>query len=180
MSPDCVVGDADVPAKLRLASTTAPDAAELRGDVFLARCDDPARWLRELARRRACAQIRRAIVVLPATLWAEWFGQFENGDCLLCFLRDVRDADGNGVVLAHIGERTERVPARVPLARRRDARRERVVTRRARRRRMPKEMCPGASTGGAGGDNLGRKLVATPLSVPSEPDKDGRTGKNPW
>lgn len=105
MMPDCIVGDADLPAKLRLASTTAPDAAELRGDVFLARCDDPARWLRELARRRACAQIKRAIVVLPAAPWAEWFGQFESGDWLLCFLRDVRGADGYGVVLAHIGER---------------------------------------------------------------------------
>ena len=105
MSPDCAVGDADVPAKLRLASTTAPDAAELRGDVLVARCDDPARWLRELARRRACAQISRAIVVLPATPWADWFGQFESGDWLLCFLRDVRGADSNGVVLAHIGER---------------------------------------------------------------------------
>lgn len=77
----------------------------LRGDVFVAQCDDPARWLTGLEDGRCGARINRAIIVLPATPWEAWFGLLERGDWLVCLLRDARDEAGNGVALAHIGAR---------------------------------------------------------------------------
>lgn len=105
MTPDVVVGEVAMPAKQRV-DVSSPDALQrLHGDVFVAQCPDPERFLVALEQARRNASVRRAVVILPATPWAQWFGRLEHGDWLLCFLRAVRDAEGNGLLLAHIGER---------------------------------------------------------------------------
>jgi hypothetical protein len=105
MTPDVVVGDAALRAKQRV-SIDAKDAIErLRGEVFIAQCTDPERWLVAIDQARREARVTRAVIALPATTWAEWFRHLEHGEWLICFLRDVRDEAGNGIVMAHIGER---------------------------------------------------------------------------
>jgi hypothetical protein len=103
MTPDIVVGDANLRAGKRVAPDSKAVLEQLKGEVFVAQCTDPARWLPAIEQHRRAARITRAIVVLPAEPCAAWFATLEHGDWLVCFVRNV--GDGNGVMLAHIGER---------------------------------------------------------------------------
>jgi len=105
MTPDVVVGEADVPSKKRVVADSKAALKQLRGDVLVAQCPDPARWLGAIEQARRETRVSRAIVVLPATMQPEWIAAMEHGDWLLCCLRDVRDSSGHAVMLAHIGER---------------------------------------------------------------------------
>lgn len=105
MTPDVIVGDATVPSKKRLAADSKAGMGQLRGDVLVAQCPDPVRWLSAIEQARRETRVSRAIVVLPATALPEWIAALEHGDWLLCCLRGVRDSNGNAVMLAHIGER---------------------------------------------------------------------------
>jgi len=105
MTLDVIVGDADVPSKKRVAADSKVAIEQLRGDVLVAQCPDPARWLGAIEQARRETRVSRAIVVLPAATLPEWIVGMEHGDWLLCCLRNVRDSSGHAVMLAHIGER---------------------------------------------------------------------------
>lgn len=105
MTPGVIVGDANLPTKKRVAADSKTALGQLRGDVLVAQCPDPARWLAAIEQARRETRVSRAIVVLAAATLPEWIAGMEHGDWLLCCLRCVRDNDGNGIMLAHIGER---------------------------------------------------------------------------
>lgn len=106
MTPNMIVGYANLPSKKRVAADSKAAIGQLRGDVLVAQCPDPARWLSAIEQARRETRVSRAIVVLPAAALPEWIAALEHGDWLLCCLRGVRDNEGNGIMLAHIGERS--------------------------------------------------------------------------
>lgn len=103
MTPDVVVGCKRLKAKTHVT----PDASNvldlLTGDVFIAQCPDPVQWLPAIEHLRKAARVYQGVVVLPAAVWTDWFAAMAAGDWLCCFLKGVRGADGNGVMLAHVG-----------------------------------------------------------------------------
>ncbi|HEX5052757.1 MAG TPA: hypothetical protein VFZ65_13355 [Planctomycetota bacterium] len=103
MAVDVRVGDADMRAK-RVVPHAANDLFDrLSGDVFVAACPDPARWLPELRRLRNKARIQQVIVVVAAEVWSEWFAVAQADGWTACFLRDFRCRCGLGVMLLHHG-----------------------------------------------------------------------------
>lgn len=104
MTPDVIVGRVQLTAKKRIALDSQTAIEQLRGDVFIAHCRAPERWLPSLERLRREARIRRAIIVLGADTGAGWFAGFERGEWTLCFVRDSGHGAA-GLLLAHLGER---------------------------------------------------------------------------
>lgn len=104
MTPDIVVGHADLRAGRRVDVGNA-SLDQLTGEVFVAQCRGPARWLAAIVELRRAALIKRAVVALPADPCAEWFAALEHGDWLLCFVQRPMGNDGKGLMLAHIGDR---------------------------------------------------------------------------
>ena len=105
MLPDVVVGDAAMPAKRRVSSANVGAISSLTGDVFISDCPEPAAWLPELRRLRDARAVAQIIVVLRAEVWADWFQLMPADGWSCCFLAGLRTKGGDGVVLAHQGEK---------------------------------------------------------------------------
>jgi hypothetical protein len=106
MTPDVCVGDLELPAKRRISYETPNALGHLAGDVVIGVCPDPDAWLPALQRLRQKAKLVQALVVLPATVWADWFRLLGDDAWSACFLTGVRSADGVGVLVAHHGARS--------------------------------------------------------------------------
>jgi hypothetical protein len=95
---DVCVGEAKVKCRLRVSASTVT-SKQLRGNIFVAECLDPAEWLPKLAKLRREAAVDQVIVVLPAETWAPWFSAFAGDDWGWCFVRGAQPP----VMLAHLG-----------------------------------------------------------------------------
>ena len=105
MTPDVVVGGLRTLAKESHQADESDASTSLTGDVFVAACDDPDKWLRAIDIARRHSRLRRVIIALPAYTWTDWFHRVGHGDWLLCFLRQYRDTSGSGLVLGYSGEK---------------------------------------------------------------------------
>lgn len=106
MTPDVCVGELALPAKRRIAPETPNALAHLAGDVVVGVCPDPDAWLPALQRLRQKAKLVQALVVLPATVWADWFTLLGDDAWSVCFLTGARSPDGVGILVAHHGARS--------------------------------------------------------------------------
>lgn len=113
MVPDVIVGDCPLGARHRVPAGDGLALAKLAGDVLVTQCPDPAQWLPRLRRLRDEAIVHRVIVVLPAEVWSLWFRQLADPLWTCCFLTDIRGPRSTGVLLAHLGARSEAFRAAV-------------------------------------------------------------------
>jgi len=113
MTPDVLVGDARITALKKIAESDGWSIDKLSGDVFIAHWTDPLRCIRELEAARCQARIHQAVLLLPAEVWSNWFHWMTSQSFDWIFLRDVRDSQGVGRMLVHVGGRAEAFRAAV-------------------------------------------------------------------
>lgn len=96
---DLVVGDVTAWPEAQHADPDTLRTNQLKGNVLIAECPDPAEWLPKLAAARSNAVVAQVIVLLPLEPCAAWFKEIERGGWACCFAQ--------GVVIAYLGNRTD-------------------------------------------------------------------------
>jgi len=75
---------------------------QLKGNVFVALCPDPASWLRKLSDCRVRNQFVQVIMALPAVTNSEWFEALEEKNWACCF---IKASDGAPLMVVYHGQR---------------------------------------------------------------------------
>jgi hypothetical protein len=102
MMLDVVVGRATIEAKSHVSAIAPRLFEELAGDVLVAECPDPAKWLPKLRDLRLKAQVNQVVVVARAEVWSDWFSDLREQEWACCFLQGLHDKSG-GLVVLHNG-----------------------------------------------------------------------------
>lgn len=105
MSPDVCVGSSTPRSKLHLRSTDRAALDKLGGDVFVAHCPDPDRWLQRLAGLHRTGMVHQALVTIDGSLWADWFRAAVDDGWAFSFVHADPAASHRGTALAHFGAR---------------------------------------------------------------------------
>lgn len=103
MVPDLVVCEPRLAGGRHVSDADSLQPEDIEGDVFAVEREDPARLLRQIQQRREAGAVRRAIVVVKAEVWADWFEAALRSGWACSFVQGLL-VDGVGVAVLHHDE----------------------------------------------------------------------------